>query len=93
MKGWQLLISGRVQGVCFRMAVLRFVEQHVPRVNGFVRNLFDGRVEVVASGELEDLNKLYQFCRQGPPASFVEKVDLIERSDLDDFDNFTISQS
>ena len=67
------LVSGRVQGVGFR----RFVcgEALKIGVRGWVRNLADGRVEVLATGSDEQLEKLRAELNRGPKASFVEKVD------------------
>ena len=51
----RLLYSGRVQGVGFRYTTRRIAQQHV--VSGFVRNLADGRVEVVAEATPEVLDR------------------------------------
>ena len=93
MKRWALLISGRVQGVCYRMSVWRYVEQNLPEVKGFVQNLPDRRVEVVAEGNLDDLNKLYQYCLEGSSASRVDNIELIEKESCSEFEKFTILQS
>jgi acylphosphatase len=69
----RLLVDGRVQGVGFRAST-----QHEARslgLRGFVRNLYDGRVEVVAEGDEGALRKLGDFCRQGHPPARVTKVD------------------
>ena len=55
-------ISGRVQGVGFR-----FLAQHVARMlglTGWVQNLYDGRVEVVAEGQRQQLEQFLAFQRQ-----------------------------
>jgi acylphosphatase len=51
-----MLFSGRVQGVGFRYTV-RSIAKHHP-VTGYVRNLSDGSVELVAQGELPEVNSL-----------------------------------
>lgn len=68
------LIRGRVQGVGFRF----FVEDLAARENvrGYVRNLPDGRVEVVAEGELDAITRLERGLHRGPPAARVEGVDV-----------------
>jgi len=48
--------SGRVQGVGFRYTARRIAQAHV--VTGFVRNLSDGRVELVAEGDPAELDRL-----------------------------------
>ncbi|MBD3165128.1 acylphosphatase [bacterium] len=71
-KRMHALVEGRVQGVGFRHFVLQRVRP-LP-VKGWVRNLHDGRVEVVAEGEENDLQVLRNYLEQGPPASVVDNV-------------------
>jgi acylphosphatase len=54
----RVLYSGRVQGVGFRYTAHSIAQQHA--VTGFVKNLRDGRVELVAEGTREELDKLLQ---------------------------------
>jgi acylphosphatase len=68
----RFLISGRVQGVFFR-ATTEAVARRLG-VTGWVRNLPDGRVEVLACGEEAKLGELEQWLRQGPPRAQVERV-------------------
>lgn len=66
------LVSGRVQGVFFRAAT----QERALRLGltGWVRNLSDGRVEVVASGPAEAVEELRQWLHQGPPRAVVTEV-------------------
>jgi acylphosphatase len=66
------LVEGRVQGVGYRF----FVEHEANRLGlrGYVRNLYDGRVEVYALGEPEVLERLRERLEQGPSGSRVERV-------------------
>ena len=84
----RMLISGRVQGVCFR-AYTRDEALSLD-VKGWVRNLPDGRVEVLAKGNPDRLKALEAFCRKGPPYARVQDVEVIEENaqglDLRDFD-------
>jgi len=52
----RVLYSGRVQGVGFRYTARRIAQQHA--VAGFVRNLDDGRVELVAEGAASEIDEL-----------------------------------
>lgn len=64
---------GRVQGVGFRMHVA-----HVARrlgVVGWVANERSGGVRCVAEGAPDDLERLLETLRAGPPGAFVERVD------------------
>ncbi len=65
-------VSGRVQGVGFRY----FAAGRARRLGlgGFVQNLPDGRVEVVAEGDRAALEALIAAVRQGPPGAHVRDV-------------------
>ncbi|MSR07503.1 MAG: acylphosphatase [Gemmatimonadetes bacterium] len=71
------VISGRVQGVGFRWFTVRLAEKL--GVSGWVTNLPDGRVEVVARGTQESLVRLEEGLRSGPGTGHVESV---EKSDV-----------
>lgn len=65
-------VSGRVQGVWFRQSTL---EQAVSLgLKGWVRNLNDGRVEVLASGEEKAVRQLEAWLAQGPELANVAEV-------------------
>lgn len=69
-----VFISGRVQGVFFRDWTFREARQL--GLTGWVKNLFDGRVEAVFEGEEEKVREIVEKCHQGPPAAVVEKVEV-----------------
>jgi acylphosphatase len=66
-------ITGYVQGVGFRYFVLQNANDL--GLTGWVRNLWDGRVEVIAEGPHDDLNQLLVKLRRGPISAEVENVD------------------
>ena len=68
-----LIVSGRVQGVGFRW----FTEREAVKrdIRGFVRNLEDGRVEILAQAEPAKLEEFCERIRRGPSGS---RVDLVE---------------
>ncbi|HSA59721.1 MAG TPA: acylphosphatase [bacterium] len=68
-----VLISGRVQGVCFRM----YAEEEAQRrgLTGWVRNLPSGQVEALFEGEKTAVEEIVVWCRRGPPAARVDKID------------------
>ncbi len=68
------LVSGRVQGVGYRYFTAR--EARGLGLEGWVRNLPDGRVEVVARGEIGALEALLGRLWQGPPLSRVAGVEI-----------------
>ncbi|UCC91223.1 MAG: acylphosphatase [Candidatus Aenigmatarchaeota archaeon] len=69
-----LLISGQVQGVFFR-ANTRHAANELG-VKGWVRNLPDGMVEVVAEGRKPVLDRFIEYCRKGPEGSKVENIEI-----------------
>jgi acylphosphatase len=74
-----LRIHGRVQGVFFRGWTVSEAERLGLR--GWVRNRYDGSVELVASGAAAAVTELIERCRTGPPAA---RVDEVEVSDSDE---------
>ncbi|MBN2067436.1 MAG: acylphosphatase [Candidatus Diapherotrites archaeon] len=67
-------VSGHVQGVNFRY----YTQQHAKTLGlkGFVRNLVDGRVEVLAQGSKEGLEKMCQWLRLGPMSGYVSYANI-----------------
>lgn len=65
-------VSGRVQGVFYRASTQQ--QASALGLTGWVRNLHDGRVELVACGDMEVINKLEQWLQQGPDYAQVEAV-------------------
>jgi len=81
-------VGGRVQGVFFRSETQ---DEAVRRnVAGWVKNLPDGRVEAVFEGEKENVEKLVEFCKRGPPGARVTKVDVEWQNFTGEFKNFNI---
>ncbi len=67
------IVRGRVQGVGFRFFVER--EAHTLGISGWVRNNFDGSVEVLATGTEEQLSALRSKLQKGPRAARVDQLD------------------
>ena len=84
----QVLITGIVQGVFFRAETEKAALDN--NVTGWVKNLEDGSVETVLEGTKEDVDKVIQWCNQGPDAAFVGNVETKEQSPLSNFDKFEI---
>lgn len=83
-----VLISGIVQGVNFR----RSTQMTARRlgVNGWVRNLADGRVEACLDGDAGAVSNMLDWCRSGPPAARVDSLELREEYSGGDFSDFSI---
>ena len=80
--------SGRVQGVGFRITAEETAHQF--NVGGWVKNLRDGRVELVAEGDTEELVKFLDAVRRGPMRNFIKHVDMAWRSATEGFGDFEI---
>ncbi|MDE2272364.1 MAG: acylphosphatase [Xanthomonadaceae bacterium] len=68
----RFIVTGRVQGVFFRASTRDFALQL--GLAGYAKNLADGGVEVVASGDREALTALFAWLHHGPPAARVASV-------------------
>jgi len=75
MRTVRLRIEGRVQGVGYRV----FVERRATALglDGWVRNRRDGGVEAVVSGTPAAVEQMIEHCHAGPPASRVERVEVL----------------
>jgi acylphosphatase len=65
-------VAGKVQGVFYRDSTRRKALEL--EINGWVRNLPDGRVEVLACGDKENLQILQEWLKEGPPAAEVSEL-------------------
>lgn len=81
-------MSGTVQGVFFRSETKDEAMRH--GLTGWVRNLSYGRVEAVFEGEKDKVEKLIEFCRQGPPSARVKEIEVMWENYTGEFRGFTI---
>jgi acylphosphatase len=81
-----LVISGRVQGVFFRANTKKAAERL--SLVGFAMNQSDGSVKVVAEGPKENLSKLIDWCKKGPPLARVDSIDIVWEVYKNDFYSF-----
>ncbi|MBQ4854336.1 acylphosphatase [Rhodanobacter sp. B2A1Ga4] len=77
----RFIVSGRVQGVCYRASTREQALAH--GLAGHARNRADGSVEVLACGTAAALDALECWLRQGPPAA---RVEMVSREDLPEQD-------
>lgn len=84
----RVLISGRVQGVCFRMETRD--EARRLGLSGWVRNLPDGRVEAEIEGPPDLVSQLVNWCHHGPPLARVNSVEKKSLPPLGESDPFTV---
>ena len=76
MRKVKILVTGRVQGVYFRM----FTQNKAKHlgIKGRARNLQDGRVEIIAEADNINIEKLIKWCRKGPVTARVDHVEITE---------------
>jgi acylphosphatase len=84
-----LHISGKVQGVYFRHNTRVVASRH--NVTGWVRNLEDGRLEVVLEGDEVDVGDVIKWCRIGPPEAKVEHVNIQYENYTGEFNEFKVN--
>ena len=85
-----LYISGYVQGVGFRWYAER-VARSISGVSGFVRNLNDGRVEVMVEGDEALLNQFKKDLEEGTLGRNIERVETIDEPYTGKFSDFSIT--
>lgn len=87
-KRCRVLIHGLVQGVGFR----NFTQQQAQRlcVEGWVRNLDDGRVEAVFEGSAEAVDDLLERVTRGPRLSKVSHIEVSEDTSTEELSGFLL---
>lgn len=76
MKQIKIIVSGKVQGVGFRY----YTHQKASELGlkGYVQNLINGKVEIIAVGQPEQIDALIEWARSGSPRAVVNALDTIE---------------
>jgi acylphosphatase len=85
---YEIIITGRVQGVGFRFFALRAARAH--GICGYARNQFNGSVKVIAQGESAALNLFIEALRQGPVRSNVEQLYKTHLSAAREYSDFHV---
>ena len=83
-----ILVSGRVQGVFFRENTQRKAKKLV--INGWIKNLSDGKVEAVFEGDKKSVGKIVEWVKNGPILARVESIDIEWQEYLGEFTDFEI---
>lgn len=89
MKHFNITVSGKVQGVFYRQSTLEVAKSLW--LKGSVRNEPDGNVYIEAEGEADQLAKLIEWCKTGPPRAKVAQVQFSE-GEFKGFSSFSISR-
>lgn len=85
----RVLVVGRVQGVAYRF----FAEKYASRlgVTGWVRNLSDGGVEVLAEGPAPRIETFLERLREGPSLAHVDRFEVRRELATGEFGDFRIA--
>jgi acylphosphatase len=84
-----ITVSGKVHGVYYRRSTKEKASDF--GITGFVKNLPDGSVYVIATGTAEQLAALKTWCKTGPPEAMVDTI-ATEELPLHPFTEFTIER-
>jgi len=74
----QIFVSGRVQGVFFRGSTRQIASEL--SLTGGVRNLHDGRVEVLLAGDENSIESLIKWLKTGPKLAKVSTIEVVDLS-------------
>ena len=88
MQKLHAFLSGRVQGVFFRYMTKRYADAR--GITGWIKNLDDGCVEVIAQGDETALKEFLAYLRIGPPIARVDGVDYTLTEGTETFKSFEI---
>ncbi len=69
-----IFVSGLVQGVYFRANSLK--KAKTLGVTGWIKNLDDGRVELMVEGEKNFVDQMLKWCKHGPPGAKIDNVSV-----------------
>lgn len=87
-KRFHIYVSGIVQGVFFRANTFKKAKEL--GIFGWVRNLADGRVEILIEGQCSKIKEFIEWAKKGTPPARVEKIEIIEEEYKNEFDDFNI---
>jgi acylphosphatase len=83
-----VFVSGKVQGVYYRATTREEAQER--GVEGWIKNLEDGRVEAVFEGESDDVGDIVEWCHEGSSAARVDDVEVEWEEATGEFDGFGI---
>ncbi len=89
METMHLIISGKVQGVFFRASAKKKADEL--SIVGWIRNMKEGNVEAVVTGDTQQIEDFIQWCKSGPANAVVEDIH-IQKQEFRAFNSFKITR-
>jgi len=83
-----IIVSGRVQGVCYRGSALE--KALSLELNGWVRNLADGSVEIIAEGDRLGISAFIDWCGRGPRWASVDELKVFDETPKGELTGFYV---
>ena len=88
-KRYRVIVSGRVQGVCFRYYTVEMARKL--GITGWVRNLYSRQVEAIVEGKSPEIDRMLAFLKEGPSMAHVMDCKITEEPcNPGEFTDFTI---
>jgi acylphosphatase len=84
----RVIFKGNVQGVFFRQHVKEYADMY--NVSGYIKNLSDGSVEMIASSEKKTLDKFLEEIKKKPGFGYIQSISIDYLKTFKKFDNFII---
>lgn len=88
MKYLEIVVSGRVQGVCYRAFTLK--QANKLGIKGYAKNLVNGNVKVVAFGQDNALDNFINLLKEGPSMARVDDMQISELIPGNKYSHFRI---
>jgi len=88
MNYYHFFVSGKVQGVGFRYFTYKVAKEL--DLNGYVRNTYDGKVEIIASGSEKSIEKFVKSIKKGPTFSKVLDLEINKIEMNEQYGSFVI---
>ena len=88
MKNLEIIVLGRVQGVCYRAFVLHKANEL--KIKGYAKNLMNGNVKVIAIGEDNAMNIFITMLKEGPSMARVDDIQTSEIIIGEEYSGFSI---
>lgn len=87
----KLVVHGRVQGVGYRYSIIEQIESNQTQVKGYVYNMPNGCVEILAQGDIEALKDVRRFASNGSDKSMVREIEeVVQNIEKYTYDGFEV---